>query len=494
MTSITVTRAGGRRPRRRPALAEAASPIIMILLLIGVGHLWLDVPADVLMILAAGYAGVLAWWLGRSWTDIETAVKDRIRDGMPAMLIMLSVGLVIGTWMASGTIPMIVSWGLQLINPNWLVPIAFLVTTVVSTLIGTSYGSVGTVGVALIGVAASQGVSLPMTAGAIIAGAYFGDKMSPLSDTTNMASATAGVPLFDHIKHLLYTTVPAAVVSLIVYVLVSVTGLSSGDGTGDSGPKDAILQTLEQQFHLNPILLLPVAVVLFGALLKKPALPVMILSALVAFVLAVVFQGFSLEEVGTAASKGFDTSMLIAHGASPDLFGDSLDGLLNRGGLSSMATPFFMGLAAFAFAGVLIETECLDVLMTKLLHRVRRVGSLILATTVGSLVAAFVTATSYLTILITGETFKKEYPKRGLAMKNLSRTLEDSGTVFVPLLPWSEAGVFMAGTLGVANLDFAPWAVLCYVSAIFAIICGYTGIGIAREPAPASDNNELVNK
>lgn len=487
--------ATSRRPRRRtPTLVEAALPIVVMLVLVTVGTLWLGVPPAILLITAASFAGVLAWRLGVTWPEMQDGIRKRVEAGLPALLILISIGMLVGTWMAAGTIPMIVTFGLRVIEPSWIVLVSFLVTVVVSTMIGTSWGSVGTVGVALIGVAVGLGASLPMTAGAIIGGAYFGDKMSPLSDTTNMAPAAAGSTLFEHIRHLFYTTIPAAVVAVVVYVIIGLSAASSGHGDADYGQRDALIATLEHAFHMNVLLLLPAVVVLVGALLKKPPLPTILLSSAVAIVLALIFQNFSIAEVTTAAATGFETGMVTAHGVDPGSIGEGAKTLLDRGGMASMVSPVLIALAAFSFAGILTEARCLDVLMSHLLRRVRRTGSIIAATAGSSLGTALVTGSSYLTILIPGEAFRDIYPERGLAPKNLSRTLEDSGTVFVPLLPWSEAGAYMSATLGVAVIDYAPWAVLCYTGVIFAIICGYTGFGIARIPRkqPAQQPTETA--
>ncbi|MFJ9086838.1 MULTISPECIES: Na+/H+ antiporter NhaC [unclassified Streptomyces] len=472
-------------PRRTPTFLQALAPIAVMIALLVVGTVWLGLDPVILLIVASSFAGVYALWFGLSWEQMLIGIRRKIDSTMPALLILISIGMLTGTWMISGTIPMVVDYGLQVIEPHWILPVSFLVTVVVSTLTGTSWGSVGTVGVALISVAGGLGASLPMTAGAIVAGAYFGDKMSPLSDTTNLAPVVAGANLFEHIRHLLYTTVPAAVVSLIAYFFL---GLSmdthASQGTGKQ--TEELLGFLDKAFTFSPLLLLPPLVVLVGAVLRKPPLPTIILSSVVAAVLGGVVQGFSLSELSTAASEGFNSDMLAAHGWDAQAIPETARTLLDRGGLSSMTSVVLIGLAGFAFAGIITEAGFMDVLITRLLHRVRRTGGIVLATVGSSIGVALATGTSYLTILIPGEGFKQVYADKGLAPKNLSRTLEDSGTVMVPLIPWSEAAMYMSTTLGVATISYAPYAFLCYLGAVFAVICGYTGIGIARNgPAPS---------
>ncbi|MFD7918302.1 Na+/H+ antiporter NhaC [Streptomyces sp. NPDC059740] len=470
--------AAPQRERRTPSLFVAALPVVLMLILMIAGSVRLGLDPVVLLLASCVVTGVIASRLGVTWDEMVAGIRSKIDAAMPALLILISIGMLIGTWTLGGTIPMIVDWGLRVIEPSWIVVLSFLITMVVSTVTGTSWGSVGTVGVALVGVAGGLGVSLPLTAGAIISGAYFGDKMSPLSDTTNLAPAVAGSTLFEHIRHLLYTTGPAAVISCVLYLVLGRTQHADGQAVQRT---ENLQHVLEQGFHFNLLLLLPPAVVLLGAVTKKPALPTIIVSSVLAGAMGAVFQGFSLQQICSAASTGFTTTMLSGHGGiDPQHLPAAVDTLLNRGGMSSMATTMLIGLAGFAFAGILTETGCLDVLMHRLLAKVRRTGGIILATALSSVGAAFAMGVSYLTIIVPGQAFRDVYPERGLAPKNLSRTLEDSGTVFVPLVPWTEAATYMSTTLGVATVAYAPYAFLNYLGVLIAIVCGYTGFGIAR--------------
>jgi Na+:H+ antiporter, NhaC family len=482
MSETPVVEASPRpRPRRTPTLFEAALPIVLMLVIVVPGSIWLRLNPVVLLIVAGSCAGMIAWRLGVTWEEMLHGIREKIDSAMPALLILVAIGMLIGTWTLSGTIPMIVDFGLQVIQPSWIVLVAFLITMVVSTMTGTSWGSVGTVGVALMGVAAGLGASLPMTAGAIVSGAYFGDKMSPLSDTTNLAPAVAGSTLFEHIRHLFYTTLPAAGVSAVLYFVLGLTQHTDGHAAAGS---DALLTVLNHAFDFNILLLLPPLVVLAGAMAKKPPVPTIVLSSAVAAVLGMAVQGFTIHDVSDAASTGFNVTMLAGHGVDPSQLPDAAGVLLNRGGMTSMAQTILIGLVGFALAGILTEAGCIDVLMRRLLQRVRRTGGVILATAVSSLGTAMAMGVSYLAILIPGQAFKDVYRERGLAAKNLSRTLEDSGTVFVPLVPWTEAGMYMSTTLGVATVAYAPYAFLNYLGVVFAIICGFTGFGIARIKTP----------
>ncbi|ASK62434.1 Na+/H+ antiporter NhaC [Virgibacillus phasianinus] len=464
--------------KRKPTLLEAFIPIIMMLFLLAIGYGVYGFSPEPLLILASIFAGFIALRVGVGWDEMMLGIREKLDMAMPAILVLISIGILIGTWMISGTIPMMIYYGLELINPRFIVLIAFVVTAIISIVTGTSWGSAGTVGVALMGIAIGLGASLPATAGAIVAGSYFGDKLSPLSDTTNLAPIAAGSELYEHIKHMLYTTIPAAVISMIVYTFV---GFNLSDN-GVSTPEEtsAMLQTLGEMFDWNLLLLLPPIVVLYGSITKKPTLPTIIFSSILAGIIANLYQGFSLTDIFASVVTGFDVSMVNKPGFDSEGVIFEVTRLVNQGGMQSMTSVILIAFSAFAFAGIITKAGALDVIMDALLKVVKKTGDLILSTVASCITMALVTGNSYLSIIVPGELFKETYKKKNLQAKNLSRTLEDSGTVVVPLIPWSSAGVYMAGVLGVPTLSYAPWAILCYTGFIIAIILGYTGIGIKK--------------
>ena len=311
------------------------------------------------------------------------------------------------------------------------------------------------------------------TAGAVVAGAYFGDKLSPLSDTTNIASAAAGVDLYEHIAHLLYTTLPSFILSATVYVVYGLNYDFSNVATPEK--VNTMIHELEQVYHFNFLLLIPVAIVLWGSITKKPTIPVMLLSAFIAIINAILIQKFSLSDVINSAVNGFDTSMIHHTSVSSDL-----SRLLNRGGMNSMMGTLLICFCALSFAGVLQLSGALTVIIQKLLTFVHSTLSLIITTILCGLTMIGVTCNGQISILIPGEMLKDAYVEKGLHPKNLSRTAEDSATIIEPILPWTAAGAYMAGTLGVATLSYLPWAILCWSGIIFAIIYGASGIGIAK--------------
>ena len=463
-----------------PTILEALIPVVAMLLVLFIGKGVLGFSTEPLLIIVACVAAFVAWRVGCTWDDMLDEISQKIAKGMPAILILITVGAMVGTWMASGTIPMMIYYGVQIVSPKWLLVTAFLITSLVSVATGTSWGSVATMGVALMGIASALGVNPAATAGAVIAGSYFGDKISPLSDTTNLAPLAAGSNLYEHIGHMFWTTVPATIVSLVVYAIVGLNANTAAGATSEAVTN--MMAQLDQMYDWNILILLPVILVLAGSLLKLPTIPVMILSTVVAGVEGIFMQGISLGNVLTSTVSGFNVTMITRPGFDAANAAFEVTKLLNRGGMNGIMSTTLLVFCAFCFAGIMSRAGCLEVVLKAILSVAKTTGSLILATVISCITMALTTGNSYLSILIPGEMFRDAYKERGLHPKNLSRTLEDAGTVFVPLVPWSAAGAYMTATLGVETLDYLPWAILCYTGFIFAIIYGYTGIGIAKLP------------
>ncbi len=468
------------RAKRMPTILEALIPVVAMLLVLFIGKGVLGFSTEPLLIIVACVAAFIAWRVGCTWDDMLDEISQKIAKGMPAILILITVGAMVGTWMTSGTIPMMIYYGVQIVSPKWLLVTAFLITCLVSVATGTSWGSVATMGVALMGIASALGVNPAATAGAVIAGSYFGDKISPLSDTTNLAPLAAGSNLYEHIGHMFWTTVPATIVSLVVYAIVGLNANTAAGATSEAVTN--MMAQLDQMYDWNILILLPVILVLAGSLLKLPTIPVMILSTVVAGVEGIFMQGISLGNVLTSTVSGFNVTMITRPGFDAANAAFEVTKLLNRGGMNGIMSTTLLVFCAFCFAGIMSRAGCLEVVLKAILSVAKTTGSLVLATVISCITMALTTGNSYLSILIPGEMFRDAYKERGLHPKNLSRTLEDAGTVFVPLVPWSAAGAYMTATLGVETLDYLPWAILCYTGFIFAIIYGFTGIGIAKLP------------
>ncbi|PID97938.1 MAG: Na+/H+ antiporter NhaC [Actinobacteria bacterium] len=462
--------------KKTPSLLLASIPVLTLIILLGGGYIFAELPVEPLLIASAVVAGIVAWTLGYSWNEIIESVAQKIAKTMPAILILITVGMLIGSWMAGGTIPMLIYYGLKIINPAYLALIALVVTAIVSLFTGTSWGSAGTIGVAFMGVAVGMDANLPMVAGAVVAGAYFGDKLSPLSDTTNIAAVATGVNLFDHVRHMLWTTVPAFLISGTVYLIF---GLNSSGGEVPE-KVGVIMKTLESAFSWNIMLIVPVLIVLGGSMWRKPTIPVMLLSSVVAMFNAVVFQGISFKDTVISTVNGFNVEMVTAPGFDAENVLEDVTKLLNRGGMNSMMSVLLICFCAITFAGVVSVSGSLDVLISRLLLGVKSTFALIASTVITGMATIGITSNGQVSILIPGEMLRPAYIRRGLHPKNLSRTIEDSVTVIEPILPWTSAGAYMAGTLGVATISYLPWAISNWIAIFIALIWGATGIGIAK--------------
>jgi len=448
-----------------PSLVVSLIPLFVMVLLLIVGYGIFRIGAEVLLVIAAFITGILARISGYSWDIMQKGIVDSITKALPAMLIVITVGVLIGSWIIGGTIPMLIYYGLKMISPRFFLLSACVVCSMISLFTGTSWGTVGTIGIAFIGVAEGLGISTAQAAGAIISGAYFGDKLSPFSDTTNLAPIAARSNLFDHIKHMLWTTLPAWFIGLLIYLFL---GLYSHSGKQAVLPVE-LLDALRENFVFNGLLLLPPLIVLYFAVRKLPTIPGMLISSFIALVLGIFFQNVSLTAALTALTHGYQSSTGMA----------DLDRLLSRGGMMSMMGVTLIAFCAFGFAGIMQSTGMLDRILTALARFTRTVGILVASTVMSCISVALMTGSSFLSIIIPGELFAPLYKARNLAAKNLSRTTEDSGTVIVPLIPWSMAAVFMSGTLGVSTLDYLPWTFMNYIGFLFALLYGFTGIGIA---------------
>jgi NhaC family Na+:H+ antiporter len=472
---------------RRPSFAESLIPVVaLIAMLAGSVVLFADDssygPNQIALILAAAVAGVLGLRQGLTWRELEAGIVQGISLAMGAILILLVVGSLIGTWILAGIVPTMIYYGLELLTPAIFFPTACILCGLVSIATGSSWTTAGTVGVALIGIATAQDLNLGLAAGAVISGAYFGDKMSPLSDTTNLAPAMAGTELFTHIRHMLWTTVPSITIALILFTIIGMTATAPQDTTAVAAIRDA----LAGQFNLGLHLLLPVVLVLWLVVRRVPALPSLLVGALVGCVFAVIFQPAGVIAFADAADlpawagliKG--AWMALFDGFTLESGNAALDDLLSRGGMSSMLSTVWLILSAMTFGAVMETTGMLQRIADAILGAVRGTGSLIVATLGTSIGMNIIASDQYIAIVLPGRMFRAEYARRGLDPKNLSRTLEDAGTITSPLVPWNTCGAFMATTLGVATVAYLPFAFFNLVNPFVAAIYGMTGFSIEK--------------
>ena len=470
------------------SLTLASLPLVVMVVLFAVGTALMDLGGDLLVLVllaAAAVAACIASRAGHGWESVQQSTGEKLAAALPAILILLSIGMLIGTWVASGTIPLLVYYGLKVVDPSYLVVTAFLSTAAMSLCTGTSWGSAGTIGVALMGMAAAAGAPLGPTAGAVVSGAYFGDKLSPLSDSTNICAIGAGAQLYDHIRNMLYTAIPSTVVAMVVYLTVA------PPPSGQQPATQELLADLEQIYSLSPWALAPVLVVLAGIILRIPPVVAMTFSSAVAAITAVLFQDFSLQTVLASAVGGFDVTMVADKGVADERLSSVATTLLNRGGLQSMAGTLLVILAAFLLAGAMDVSGALDRLIGALLSWARSTFGLISATMAAGATMISLTSHGGVTALVIGDLFQRAFDQRSLARENLSRSMEDSVTIVEPLLPWTVSAVYMATTLGVPTIDYAPWAVFCYSGPVFSLLYAatYDRLGIGLEAAPSDQVN-----
>jgi NhaC family Na+:H+ antiporter len=454
------------RLRLKPSLPVALIPLGVIALLLGIGYGIYRIHPQILLVAAAFATAVLGLFLGLSWKDMEKGILDSIQRAMPAILIMLSVGILIGSWIVCGTIPMVIYYGLQIISPQYFLVASCLVCSLASLATGTSWGTIGTLGVAFMGIAQGLGIPPAQAAGAVISGAYFGDKMSPFSDVANLAPVAAGSNLFDHIRHMMWSATPAWLISLAIYFVI---GLRYGDAPVDAEPVRIMTSTLRQNFRFNVLLLVPIVLVFYLALTKRPTIPSILISSAVAGILAAVFQKAAVVSIAQAMNSGF----------VPDTGIENVDRLLSRGGLNSMLDALMIAFAAFCFGGIMQRTGLLAVLLNRIKRFADQVWKLVFTTIGAALGTALITGNPYLAMLIPGELLAPAYQKAGLAAKNLSRLVEECGAILIPLIPWSMGGVFCAGVLGVSTLAYLPWAIMNYAAVAVLALYGVTGFTMA---------------
>ncbi len=469
------------------SFAEAILPFVAMLFFFVVGAVAFKTGGSTIVVAMLGAAAVASTSvvrLGAGWSDIERAAGEKFAAVLPVIFILLAIGMLIGTWMLSGTIPYLVAYGLRLVSPDYLVLTAFLATSLMSIATGTSWGSAGTVGVAMMGMAAALDAPLPVVAGAVVSGAYFGDKLSPLSDTTNISAIAVGIPLYRHIRHLLYTSVPAFVIAFAVYLLVGGAGATAADKAA------SLIAEIECVYDLPILAMLPPLVVIAAVIAKTPPALGIAASSLVAVIIGIFAQGFSVADAVEAAMRGFDVNMIASSGADPASASAGFAKLVERGGVYSMSETLIVILAAFILAGAMEVSGALDALVRRLLMIARSTFTLIAAAAAAGAMTIALISHYGVTALLVGGLFKDAYVKRGLAEENLSRTLEDGAAIIEPVLPWTVSAVYMAGVVGVPTADYAPWALFCYTGALFTLLLAaafkWTGFGLKlrREETP----------
>lgn len=459
-----------QREKKQATLGIALIPIVCLIVFLYVGISIFEQDPHIPLVGGSIVAVIVAVYvLGNNWADLEDGILKTINMGMQAVLILMIIGSLIGSWILGGIVPSMIYYGLQVLSPKIFLVAAMLLCSVVALASGSSWTTAGTVGVALIGVASGLGIPAPVAAGAIVSGAYFGDKMSPLSDTTNLAPAMAGATLFDHIKHMIYTTGPSYIITLIIFGVIT-TKFSGQDV--DTSAINELLVVLENNFNVGVLMILPPLLVIGMVVLKVPAIPGLIGGAVLGAIFAVVFQGAELGAVLDAFQNGYVFELSESASEAEGMIAD----LLSIGGMQSMMWTVSLIVCALSFGGLLESTGMLEVFANFLLKFAKNTGSLVLVTVLSCIFINVIASDQYLAIVIPGRMYKDAYAERGLAPRNLSRTLEDSATLTSSLVPWNTCGAYMSTALGVPTLEYLPYAFMNYLNPLIAILWAYLGL------------------
>ncbi|HCW3602925.1 TPA: Na+/H+ antiporter NhaC [Staphylococcus aureus] len=463
---------------RKPTFLESISTMIVMVIVVVTGFVFFDIPIQVLLIIASAYATWIAKRVGLTWQDLEKGIAERLNTAMPAILIILAVGIIVGSWMFSGTVPALIYYGLDLLNPSYFLISAFFISAVTSVATGTAWGSASTAGIALISIGNQLGVPPGMAAGAIIAGAVFGDKMSPLSDTTNLAALVTKVNIFKHIHSMMWTTIPASIIGLLVWFIAGF----QFKGHSNDKQIQTLLSELAQIYQINIWVWVPLIVIIVCLLFKMATVPAMLISSFSAIIVGTFNHHFKMTDGFKATFSGFNDSMIHQSHIS-----SSVESLLEQGGMMSMTQILVTIFCGYAFAGIVEKAGCLEVLLTTISKGIHSVGSLICITVICCIALVFAAGVASIVIIMVGVLMKDLFEKYQVSRSVLSRTLEDSSTMVLPLIPWGTSGIYYTNQLHVSVEEFFIWTVPCYLCAIIAIIYGFTGIGIKK-----SSNSRLT--
>lgn len=490
--------------KKQATLLQALIPIFVLIVLLVVNVYLLGNDAisganQIALLLAAAVAGIVSMRLGYKWEDIEHSIVKSISAAMAAILILLIIGSLSGTWMLSGIVPAMIYYGLKILNPTIFLFAACVVCCIVSLATGSSWSTIATVGIALLGIGKALDIHEGVIAGTIVSGAYFGDKMSPLSDTTNLAPAMAGTDLFTHVRYMIYTTGPTLVITLLIY-LVWGFNLDTPKEATDSG---AVLAAIEKSFNLTPFLFVVPAIVIWMIVKKTPALPALFAGTLLGGIAAIIFQPEIIDQIARAAITGkysgaelteelyrldqsyLRTSFIAVMSAMTTTISITTDDamisdLLVAKGMAGMLNTIWLILCAMIFGGVMESSGLLHRIAAAIISKANSTGSLVGSTAATCIFFNVSASDQYMAIAVPGRMFANTYRARGYKPELLSRTLEDSGTVTSVLVPWNTCGATQATVLGVATAAYAPYAFFCIISPVMTVAQAYLNFKIRR--------------
>lgn len=444
-------------------------------ILIGGFALWgiTNLSVFLLAIIAIAIVGLLN---GYTLKEIEECFLDGIRKAVPVAMILMTVGCVIGAWMVSGVVPTIIYYGLKFLSPKVFLLVGFIVTCLVSFFVGSSYSAIATIGVALMGIGLGLGVNPGITAGMVVSGAIFGDKMSPFSDTTNLAPAVAGTDIFSHIHSMLYTTVPATIITAVIFAVM---GFTISGSNMDMSVVNDITDTLAANFNLTPLLIIVPLFTIVLAVKKVPPMIALLMGAIFGIICAFIFQSghYSFKVILNALGTGFK----IDSGSA------AVDRLVNRGGISGVFSTVALCMLVLGMAEMLQKFGILSVVLKKTEAFIKSPRSLVITTIITCLLTTCITASQYVSIIVPGELMKDAYTKFGVQKKVLSRTLEDAGTIFAFIIPWSTTGIYVSGVLDMAVTEYIPYCFFALLCPVIAVIFALTGFAIFKEKTETAE-------
>lgn len=487
--------------KSKPTLYEALLPIFFLIIMLAANvFIFEDTLAgsnQIALLLAATLAVLIILRKGLAWEEINKKILSTIASAMPSMLILLLIGSLAGTWLISGVVPSMIYYGLEIVNPKIFLFTAVIVSAIVSLVIGSSWSTVATLGVALLGIGKAIGIDEALVAGAVLSGAYFGDKMSPLSDTTNLAPAMAGTDLFTHIRYMLITTIPTLIITLLIFIIIGFNLQASSLPTDIAGVKSAIDGT----FNTNPILFLVPVILFIIILIKVPPIPSLMIGTLLGGIFAIIFQPEVIIEVaGTGQSyikasyiafmqAMFGTVKLI----TPD---EIVNGLVTTSGMSGMLETIWLIISAMVFGGVMEAGGLLNRITEPIIKKAKSAGSLVASTVVSCIFFNITASDQYISIVVPGRMFRKTFQNKGFKPELLSRTLEDAGTVTSVLVPWNTCGATQSRVLGVSTYAYLPYCYFCIISPITSIVVAYINFRIRKftpeEVNQMAENNQLI--
>ena len=446
-----------------PSAGLSIIPIIIVGIALALSVFIYDAQPHIALFLGATAAGITAFIHGYSWETIESGLIDSIKRAIPSLIILLIIGMIIGVWIASGIVPALMYFGFNILLPSWFLPSILILCSFMSVITGSSWTTAGTIGVAAIGVGQGLGIPAPAIAGAVVSGAFFGDKISPMSDSTNLTPSVLGVDLYAHIKHMLYTTIPSFIIALVMYTVL---GFFLADGIASTADVAKYQEIIRENFNLSAWLLLPPVAVITLIIFKIPAIPSLISGVILGGIMQVGVQGQSLSEFFNILYDGFSISTGW----------EEIDNLLSRGGMASMYSVVGLAIVALSFGGIMNKCGMLKALVEKMSNLVNSRGNLVATTLATSIFINIFGANQYLAVIIPGQMYEKSYERLGFKLKNLTRALEGGGTLTAPLIPWNSSGVFMFSVLAVSPLAYAPYAFICWITPLVVAFFGYANI------------------